>query len=124
LLAGTTDSPERRDQFEFGGDDWVRSLAPAELSARRVLGARAAWRVSLGRAWPGELSASLRWSGMGLTDDLDDWPRRSGFLQEAGLALHLDTLLGELACGAALLTESGPAANPGARLWVELGYPF
>lgn len=124
LLAGTTDSPERRDQFEFGGDDWVRSLAPAELSARRVLGIRGAWRLSLGKPWPGELWTSLRWSAMGLTDDLDDWPRRRGFLQEAGLALHLDTLLGELSGGLAVLTESGPADNPGPRLWVELGYPF
>ncbi|MFA7332226.1 MAG: patatin-like phospholipase family protein [Candidatus Delongbacteria bacterium] len=124
LLAGTTDSPERRDRFELGGDDWLRSLPPAELAARRLLGVRAGWRMVLGQSWPGEWSASLRWSALGLTDDLDDWPRRRGFVQEAGLALHLGSWLGELAAGVALLTDAGPADSPGPRLWVELGHPF
>lgn len=124
LLAGTTDSPARRDQFEFGGEEWVRSLGRGDLAARRALGVLGEWRVGLSpperRGW----SAGLRWTALGLTQDLDAWPRRRDLLQEAGLSLHLDSRMGELAVGAALLTDRGRVENPGARLWVELGHPF
>jgi predicted acylesterase/phospholipase RssA len=124
LLAGTTDSPARRDHFEFGGEDWVRSLGRADLSARRALGVMGVWRVALGRGERRVWSAAARWAALGLTQDLDSWPRRRDLLQEAGLSLHLDSRVGELVAGLALLTDRGRVENPGARLWVELGHPF
>lgn len=124
LLAGRTDSPERRDQFEFGGDDWLRSQDPNTLAGRQALGLRARWRPFLAAGRWGDWLASARWTLLALSDNLEEWPGRRDLVQEAALALHLDSRLGELSAGLARLTEAGPAPAGRWRLWVDLGYSF
>lgn len=124
LLAGRTDSRARRDHFELGGDDWLRSVEPSQVAGRQALGARARWRVQAWRGAWGEWSASLRWSALALSGDLEGWPARRDLTQEAALALHLASRLGPLEAGLARVTEAGPASQPGFKVWVDLGYSF
>jgi NTE family protein len=124
LVLGQSDSPQRRDQFEFGGDDWLRTLMPLQAAGRQAMGFRARWRAQLMPGPWGDWLASLRWSALGLSDELDHWPHRRDFVQELSLALHLDSSVGELAVGLARQTESGPLGQPGLSLWADLGYSF
>jgi|GEM_PF-386007 len=124
VLVGSTDSPVRRDHLEFGGDSWLRSLEPIEAAGRQGLGARACWRWLFKRGSLGDWQTSLRWSALALSNDLDHGPRRGDLLQEASLAMHLESRLGELSAGLARLTERAQERQPGWRLWVELGYTF
>ncbi len=124
LLVGSTDSPARQDHFEFGGDPWLRSLHPIEAAGRQALGLRACWRSLLKHGTLGDWHASLRWSALALSDELDQGPRREDLLQEATLVLHLESRLGELSLGLARLTEHAREHDPGLRLWVDLGYSF
>ena len=124
ILLGRTDSPARRDQFEFGGDEWVRSLEPAQWAGRQAVGMHANWRALLSHGGWGDWMASLQWSALALSNDLESWPGRRDLTQEAALALHLDSRLGPLEAGVARITETGPAGQPGFKVWVDLGYAF
>ena len=125
VLWALSDAPHRRELFEFGGDRWLRSLGPREAAGRHAMGLRLEYRPRLLETPRGALHLGLRWSALGFSFPGSRTLSRKSVLQEVGARLSLDSVLGGLSAGAALLTESHGWRDAGHwRLWAELGFDF
>lgn len=121
VLYGWSESPRRRERLEFGGDDWLRSIGYSQVDAGQAAGLRLETRYQLGNS---DWHLSIDWALLALHQDHEGRLKRKDILQEAGITLHYDSLVGPLSVGAARLTEHALPWDPGWRLWVELGVPF